>query len=178
MNTQLITPQTSPKVAKEGRAHHQSVKDNKAQTEKANQNPARMAEAKEKKSSPEVKSEVGPIAEYMRVIARLEAKVMSGDMEQTDLNKALEMLEARLLDLPAQQKNRLLQLSFFKKFQIENLSDLKKTLVELLDQPNNRQEAFDLLRNPQMIQSLDPNLEGLKPSYGPNATNRSYASLR
>ena len=130
------------------------------------------------KADKAVETDKGPVTEYLKVISRLENKILQGDMKPEDLENALSNLEEQLKGLSTPQKNRLMNLAFFKKYQLENLASLKETLTDILNNPLEQKEGFDFLRSQELMQMLDPKSAEQAPTYGPNLGGNRNLAIR
>ena len=94
------------------------------------------------------------VNEYLKLVSRLENKLKMGELEESELEKISQSLEDSVLSLNDVQKNRLLKMAFFKKFNIDNIKDLKKTMFDLFKDVNEREELFEFLKNKEFISIL------------------------
>ena len=73
------------------------------------------------------------INEYLKMISRFENKVKQDQVEEKDLERIMKALEEKILSMNSNQKNRLKGLEFFKKHGIENMKNMKQTLIEMFE---------------------------------------------
>ncbi len=94
------------------------------------------------------------INDYLKIVSRLENKLNLGQLEDEDLENISASLEEKILSLTDMQKTRLRRLPFFKDNGIENIKDLKKTLLELFKDVDEREVLFDFLKSPEFMSML------------------------
>jgi hypothetical protein len=107
------------------------------------------------------------ISDYLKTISRFENKVKKDEITEEDLDKILQSLEDRILDLDEQDKTKLKDFEFFKQHKIENLNELKKTLVDLFNDPIEQEAFFDFLKSQEFMTILLAEENGKPPSYAP-----------
>jgi len=94
------------------------------------------------------------VNDYLKILSRLENKLNLEEITDEDLDKITTSLEERILALTDVQKNRLRNMEFFKQNGIENTKELKQTLLEMFEDPDQRGELFEFLKSPDFMSIL------------------------
>jgi hypothetical protein len=94
------------------------------------------------------------VNEYLKTLSRLENKLNLEEITDEDLEKITTSLEERILALTDVQQNRLRQMEFFKQHGIDNINELKQTLLEMFEDIDQRGELFELLKSPEFMSIL------------------------
>lgn len=106
------------------------------------------------------------VNEYLKMISRFENKVKLDQIEEKDLERVIKALEEKILSMNTQQKNRLKNIELFRKSGVENLKNMKETLLELFENKSTRDTFFEFLKSPEFVTILMNEQEQLK-GYSP-----------
>ncbi len=94
------------------------------------------------------------VNEYLKILSRLENKLNMEEITDEDLNKITSSLEERILSLTDVQKTRLRNMEFFRQNNIDNINELKKTLLEMFEDVDKRGGLFEFLKGPEFMAIL------------------------
>ena len=94
------------------------------------------------------------VNDYLKILSRLENKLNLEEVTDKDLEKITTSLEERILSLTDIQKTRLRNTEFFKQNNIDNINELKKTLLEMFEDVDKRVELFEFLKSPEFMSML------------------------
>jgi len=120
------------------------------------------------KPNKDTESSSPKINEYLKMISRFENKVKQNEIGDKDLEKVMKALEEKILSMNTAQKNRLKNIDFFKKKGIDNLKNMKTSLVKLFESEKDRGKFFDFLKSPDFVNVLLNEQERIK-GYTPAA---------
>jgi hypothetical protein len=128
------------------------------------------------KPNKDAESSSPKINEYLKMISRFENKVKQNEIEDKDLEKVMKALEEKVLSMNTAQKNRLKNIDFFKKKGVDNLKNMKESLVELFESEKDRETFFDFLKSPDFVSVLlneQERIKGYTPATGTPKTESS-----
>lgn len=122
---------------------------------------------KEDKQLKDFENSSPQINEYLKMISRFENKVKQDQIDEKDLERVMQALEDKILSLNSQQKNRLKNIELFKTKGIENLKNMKESLIEMFESKEEREAFFEFLKSPEFVTLLlneQKPLEGYSPA--------------
>ncbi len=102
----------------------------------------------------EKKAPLSEKSDYLKMISKLENRVISKTMEQEELVKMFSALEEKLVSFNPKQQVKLLDLELFSKLNIKNLDNIGETLSGLINKKETQTDLFGLLKSQDFISLL------------------------
>lgn len=91
---------------------------------------------------------------YMQMISKFEQLIGKGEIGDTELENMFSTMEEKIHEMSSRSKKKLLNLPFFKKEGITNISELKRSLIEMFKNEQHKEQGLNFLKSDDFISLL------------------------